>query len=144
MFDENEIKALCLIDLDTVMPGSVLYDYGDALRTGASTAEEDESNLDLVHVDFNLFKKFTQGFLEEAKNILNEEEIKHLLYGYYILTFECGMRFLADYLDGDKYFRVKYDTHNLVRARNQFKLVKEIEENWDKLEKIIKEIINNL
>lgn len=141
MFDEDSLESLCLIDLDTVMPGSVLFDYGDALRIGASNALEDEENLDLVTINLDLFEEFSRGFLEETCDILNEEEINNLINGYRVITLECGMRFLTDYLNGDKYFRIKKENHNLIRARNQLKLVEEIEKNTDKMSEIIKKII---
>lgn len=142
MFDSKTKKALCLIDLDTVMPGSILYDYGDGLRLGASTALEDEENLDLVDVNLELFEAYTRGFLEEAKEILNQYEIDNLLNGYYILTLECGMRFLTDYLNNDQYFKISKKDHNLIRAKNQFKLVLEIENKEKELKNIINKILN--
>ncbi|MCL2521773.1 MAG: aminoglycoside phosphotransferase family protein [Erysipelotrichales bacterium] len=137
MICEHNQKSLCLIDFDTVMPGSVLYDYGDALRIGASLAAEDETDLDKVKIDFNLFESFTKGFLSEAKDILNEAELENLVNGYKIIALELGMRFLHDHIAGDHYFRVHRINHNLERARNQLRLVEEIEKNQEKLEKIV-------
>lgn len=144
MIDEITKKAICVIDLDTVMPGSVLYDFGDAIRVGASTAVEDEPDLNKVNLDIELFKAFTQGFLEKTHDILTEKEIENLVEGARIITLECGMRFLTDYLEKDVYFKTNYPTHNLVRARTQFKLVKEIEKNYDILENIVKDILKGL
>ena len=142
MIDEITGKAICLIDLDTVMPGSLLFDFGDAIRIGASTAAEDEKDLSKVKLDFELFEKFSLGFLEVLKNDLTKEEINLLVDSAKIITLECGMRFLTDYLDGDKYFRTHFEDHNLVRARTQFKLVQEIEDHYDELREIINKIIN--
>lgn len=140
MIDNVTGKALCLIDLDTVMKGSLLYDYGDALRIGASTAVEDESDLSKVGINLELIKEFTLGFLEETKESITKNEVMALYEGYLVMTLEISMRFLDDYLDGDQYFRVNDDEHNLRRARNQIKLVKEIEAN----ERNIKDVINGV
>ena len=157
LFDVKTKKALCMIDLDTVMKGSLLYDYGDAIRFGASTALEDETDLDKVGIDFELFESFTEGFLLEMKPKENElienstkpiskEEIRLLYDGYHIITIELAMRFLVDYLLGDIYFRIdkKRPQHNLERARNQMKLVTEIEANEKKLKEIINKILIKL
>lgn len=144
MIDEITNKAICVIDLDTVMPGSVLYDFGDAIRVGASTAMEDEKDLSKVNLDIELFEKFTRGFLEKTYDILTVTEIENLVEGARIITLECGMRFLTDFLENDIYFQVNYPYHNLVRARTQFKLVEEIEKNYDKLDNIVKSIIKDL
>jgi len=144
MIDEKTNKAICVIDLDTVMPGSVLYDYGDAIRVGASTALEDEPNLNKVNLDIELFKLFTKGFLEKTHDILTPKEKENLVQGARIITMECGMRFLTDYLENDVYFHTTYATHNLVRAKTQFKLVQEIEKNFSKLQTIIDDILAGL
>lgn len=150
MFEKNGKKALCLIDLDTAMKGSLVYDYGDALRLGASTAAEDEVDLKKVHINFELVKAFTYGFLETVKEIIEEGEIKLLLTGYFTMTLELGMRFLTDYLDGDKYFALNEEQKekrpkiNLERARNQLKLVSEIEKHYDELNQIIQETLVEL
>lgn len=150
MFSKDGKKALCLIDLDTAMKGSLVYDYGDALRLGASTAAEDEVDLSKVNINFDLVKAFTYGFLETIKGIIVKEEIKLLLTGYFTITLELGMRFLTDYLDGDKYFALKDEQKmnrpkiNLERARNQFKLVSEIEKNYERLNKIIQDTLDEL
>lgn len=137
LFDKKTKKALCMIDLDTVMKGSILYDYGDALRAGASNAKEDEIDLDKVCINYEYFEAFTKSFLKEVKEVITVNEVKLLYYGYLIMTIEVGMRFLTDYLNGDIYFKTEYDKHNYIRARNQIKIVKEIITNENKLKKII-------
>lgn len=144
MIDENTGKFMCLIDLDTVMKGSLLYDYGDALRMGASTAAEDDPDLSHVGINLNLIDAFTRGFLYETRPrnntvYITNAEIDSLYYGYLIITLELGMRFLHDYIDNDKYFKIDVDRpkHNLERARNQLKLVEEIEKHKDDIEAII-------
>ncbi len=147
MIDKNTGKFMCLIDLDTVMKGSLLYDYGDALRMGASTALEDEIDIEKVGINLELIESFTKGFLEETRPrnnsiYITENEIDSLYYGYLIITLELGMRFLHDYIDGDVYFKVDVDRpkHNLERARNQLKLVEEIEKNKININEIIEKI----
>lgn len=137
LFDEESGEAVCVIDLDTVMPGSMLYDFGDALRMGASTAAEDEVNLDIVHFDDEAFQCFADGYLREMKDNLTETEIALLPFSSKLLTYECGIRFLTDYLNGDTYFKIHREHHNLDRARNQFKLVAEINEKEDLLNEIV-------
>lgn len=140
LFDGETKEALCVIDLDTVMPGSALYDFGDALRIGASTAAEDETDLSKVNFDCEKFKAFAKGYLSEMKDILTADEIKLLPFSAKLLTFECGTRFLTDYLNGDTYFKIHREHHNLDRARNQFKLVRDIIEKEQELNKIIENI----
>lgn len=155
MIDNITGEYLCLIDFDTVMKGSLVYDYGDALRFGASTALEDETDLDKVGINFEYFKSFTEGFLLEMKpknngkeetKPISKEEIDLLYDGYRIITLELALRFLQDYIIGDKYFRIKEGRpkHNLERARNQIKLVSEIEKNEIKLKEIINECLEKL
>lgn len=144
MLDEVTGEAICIIDLDTVMPGSLLYDFGDAIRIGASTALEDEKDLSKVQLDLNLFSLFTRGFLEALDGNIEEEELKLLVASTKIITLECGMRFLTDYLDGNTYFRIDYEEHNLIRARNQFKLVTEIERLENDMQKIVDEQVKEL
>lgn len=141
LIDDATHEAVCVIDLDTVMPGSFLYDFGDSLRFGASSADEDERDLSKVWFDLDIFKSFTKGYLEEAKSALFEEEIKLLPFSVKLLTFECGMRFLADYLNGDTYFAVHREGHNLDRARTQFKLVWDMEQKEEQMKKIVEELI---
>jgi hypothetical protein len=150
MIDKVTNKALGLIDLDTVMKGSLLYDYGDALRCGASTAEEDDVNLDNVKVNMEFFKVFTRGYLSEVKGIIVDEEIKKLVYSFFLMCFEVGMRFLTDYIDGDRYFKLNHDQKqkrpkiNLERARNQLKLAYEVENNYQQLTTIVNEVLSQL
>lgn len=138
MIDNTTGKGLCVIDLDTVMPGSALYDYGDSIRFGASTGAEDEKNLDLVNVNLELFDIYTKGYLEGCGGRLTKEEIELFPMGAKLMTFECGMRFLADYLQGDIYFKIHRPEHNLDRARTQFKLVADMEAKWEQMQEIVK------
>lgn len=138
LFDAQSDKALCVIDLDTVMPGTSIYDFGDAVRSGASTAREDEEDLSKVHFDLSMFERFTKGFLEETKGLLTAEEIRLLPLGAKIITLELASRFLADYLDGDIYFKISRTDHNLVRARNQIRLAQEMEAVFPEMEDIVR------
>ncbi len=131
LMDEKTGKARAIIDLDTVMPGSMLYDFGDSIRSGATTAAEDEKDLDKVHFDISLFEAYAEGFCSSVKDSITKTEVELLPYSAYLLTSECGMRFLTDYLSGDTYFKIHYPDHNLVRARTQIKLAHEIEEKLD-------------
>ena len=141
LFDANTDDSLCLIDLDTVMSGSYLYDFGDAMRFGASTAAEDCTDLDKVNFDLEIFEAFTKGYLECAGDILTDGEKKLIYTSVILMTYECGIRFLADYIDGDVYFRTHYDNHNLDRARNQFKLVKDMLAKKEQGEAIVKKYL---
>ncbi|MDR1940449.1 MAG: aminoglycoside phosphotransferase family protein [Clostridiales bacterium] len=127
MIDDQSGEALAVIDLDTVMPGSLLYDFGDSIRFGCNSAAEDERDLSKVGFDIGLFKKYAEGYLGEVKRLIKKSERDLLYFAPILMTFECGMRFLTDYLDGDVYFKTKYDSHNLDRAKNQYKLVLEME-----------------
>ncbi|MBE6775722.1 MAG: aminoglycoside phosphotransferase family protein [Ruminococcaceae bacterium] len=140
LFDEETNKAICVIDLDTIMPGFSLYDFGDAIRFGGNTTKEDDADLDNVNISIELFKSYTRGFLSTCAKALTKAEVDHLAFSAKLMTYECGVRFLTDYLDGDVYFRTEYPEHNLVRARNQFKLVEEIENNLDKMNSIVEKI----
>ncbi len=140
LFDRLSGEAICVIDLDTVMPGSVLYDFGDALRMGASTGAEDEVDLSKVEFDTEAFRYFAKGYLEEMQEELTSKELELLPESAALLTYECGIRFLTDYLNGDTYFKVKRENHNLDRARNQFKLVEDIIRKMDQLKAIISEL----
>ena len=142
LFDKKTGESLAVIDLDTVMPGSALYDFGDSIRFGASTAAEDEKNLERVEISLEYFKAYADGFLSEAGDILMPAEKKNLAFSAKLITFECGMRFLTDYLNGNTYFKTDYPGHNLVRAKNQFKLVADMEKKADKMNAVINEIIN--
>lgn len=141
MIDEDTGKALCVIDLDTVMPGSVLYDYGDAVRFGASTAAEDEPDTSKIALDMDLFRAFTKGFISEVKGSLTENEMKMLPLGVKIMTCELAMRFLTDYIDGDLYFKVRSPEHNLIRAHAQMKLLEDVEAKYDQMCAVIEELI---
>lgn len=141
LFDNATGKAIAVIDLDTVMPGSMLYDFGDALRMGGSTAAEDEANLETVHFDKECFEYFTKGYLQETKDVLTPMEIELLPFSVKLLTYECGIRFLTDYLNGDTYFKIHREHHNLDRARNQFKLVWELNEMENELKAIVKSLL---
>lgn len=140
LLDYTTRKPLCVIDLDTVMPGSSLYDYGDSVRFGVSTAAEDERDLTKVHVDMDLYRVFTQGYLDGCGGSLTEAETVLLPMGAKLMTLECGVRFLTDYLNGDHYFRISRETHNLDRCRTQFRLVQEMEERWEEIRQMINEV----
>lgn len=130
LLDAKSGAGVCVIDLDTVMPGFALDDFGDSIRFGASTALEDEQDLSKVHFDLNLYRAYVEGFVEGANGSLTNLEIELFPVGAKMMTLECGMRFLTDYLEGDAYFKTTYSTHNLVRARTQLKLVSEMEAFW--------------
>ncbi len=132
LLDAKTRKALCVIDIDTVMPGLTAYDFGEAIRTGASTAAEDEADLSKVEVDLELYRIFTEGFLNTC-DVLTKEEIASLPVGAKLMTLENGMRFLTDYLEGDVYFAIAHEKHNLLRSRAQLKLVRDTEKKWDKI-----------
>lgn len=137
MIDDNSGEAICVIDLDTVMPGSALYDFGDAIRSIANTAGEDEPDLSKVHFSMQVFNKYTEGYLDSTRGLLTRTEIKNLAFSAWLMTLECGMRFLSDYLSGDVYFRIDHADHNLDRCRTQFKLVQEIESGFDTMQRIV-------
>ncbi len=138
LLDAQTRKALCVVDLDTVMPGSSLYDFGDAIRYGASTAAEDERDLSRVEMDLELFRVFTRGYVRACPN-LTPRELDLLPLGAKTMTMECGVRFLTDHLDGDKYFSVHREGQNLDRARTQFKLAADMEKKWDDMQRIVAE-----
>lgn len=138
MIDDITGQGICIIDLDTVMPGLSLYDFGDAIRSGANPAEEDERDLSKVCMDLALYEEYTRGFLEEAGAFLTAAETEYLPWSAKIMTFECGMRFLTDYLNGDVYFKVHREGHNLDRARTQIKMVKDMESKFDRMAAIVK------
>lgn len=136
LFDSETNKGICVIDLDTIMPGLSLYDFGDAIRFGAKTAAEDEPDLSKVSISLDLYESYVKGYLESCAAALTKAEVENLAFSAKLMTFECGMRFLTDYLDGDVYFKTEYPEHNLVRARNQFKMVEEIEKVLPEMERI--------
>ena len=137
MIDNKTRKGICVIDLDTVMPGLAMNDFGDSIRFGASTATEDEQDLSKVSCDMELFDLYAKGFIEGCGGKLTEKEIDLMPTGAMVMTFECGMRFLTDYLQGDTYFKIHRENHNLDRCRTQFKLVKDMEAKWDTMREII-------
>ena len=137
MIDDKTGEAVCVIDLDTIMPGASVFDYGDSIRFGANTAAEDETDLSKVTTSLELFEAYTKGFLEGCAGKLTDVEVKMLPMGAKLMTFECGMRFLTDYLQGDTYFKVHREGHNLDRCRCQFALVKDLEAKWDAMAKIV-------
>ena len=138
LMDRDSGEGLCIIDLDTVMPGLSINDFGDSIRFGANHSAEDEKDLSKVNLDVSLFEAYTQAFLEGAGGTLTAAEIDHLPWGAKLMTFECGIRFLTDYLEGDVYFHTTRDGQNLDRCRTQFKLVSDMEAHWDELAEIVK------
>lgn len=137
MLDAKTGKAICVIDLDTVMPGLAVNDFGDSIRFGASTGAEDEPDLSKIECDMHLFEVYTKGFIEGCAGSLTETEIDMLPMGAKVMTYECGMRFLTDYLQGDVYFKIHREGHNLDRCRTQFKLVSDMEKKWDTMKAIV-------
>jgi Ser/Thr protein kinase RdoA (MazF antagonist) len=144
LLDEQTDRAICVIDLDTVMPGSALYDYGDAIRFGACTTSEEETDLGRVSVDMELFEAFTRGFLEAVGDRLTPDEIALLPVGAKMMACELSMRFLTDYLDGDVYFKTKYPTHNLDRAHAQMQLLVDMEKKEPEMIAVIERIVKGL
>lgn len=138
MIDNKTGKGICVIDLDTVMPGLAMNDFGDSIRFGASTAAEDEQDLSKVSCSMELFDIYAKGFIEGCAGKLTEREILELPMGAMTMTYECGMRFLTDYLQGDTYFKIHRENHNLDRCRTQFKLVADMEQKWDTMMEIVK------
>lgn len=141
MLDKETGRGICVIDLDTVMPGSALYDYGDSIRFGANTGEEDEKDLSKISCDLNLFELYTKGFIEGCGGSLTEKEIRLLPMGAKLMTLECGIRFLTDYLEGDHYFKIHRPEHNLDRCRTQFAMVKDMEDKWAQMQEIVEKYL---
>ena len=139
LFDKDTKEHLCVIDLDTVMPGLLGFDFGDAIRFAGNSASEDEQNLSKVELDLNKYKAFTKGFLSSIKSNISDAEKDTLALGAITMTIECGLRFLTDYIDGDNYFKTDYPTHNLDRARCQLKLAKDMIKKYDKMKAIVDE-----
>jgi len=139
LFDNESGKVLCVIDLDTVMPGYVLSDIGDFIRTGANTGAEDDKNLDNVSVNLEIFKAYTSGYMETAKSFLTPLEISFLPYGGRLLTYMQTVRFLTDYINGDVYYKIHHPEHNLQRTKAQFKLLQSLEEYADEMDDFMKE-----
>ena len=141
LFDDKTYKYLCVIDLDTVMPGLAGFDFGDAVRFATNTCAEDCRDLESIKVDLDKFRAFTQGFVNEVGGALTKEEIDTLVLGAITMTTECGLRFLTDFLDGDNYFKIEYPQQNLDRARCQLKLAKEMLQHKNEMEKIVQECV---
>jgi Ser/Thr protein kinase RdoA (MazF antagonist) len=137
MIDDETGEGICVVDLDTVMPGLPLYDFGDAIRSGANPAAEDEPDLSRVRMDLDLYDSFSRGYLEMSRDFLTPVEISYLPFSARLMTLECGMRFLADFLDGDVYFEVHRPGHNLDRCRTQFKMVEDMESKFDEMIRIV-------
>ena len=142
LIDLESDQPVAVIDLDTVMPGSILYDFGDSIRSGANTGEEDERDLSKVSFSLELFRSFATGFLGEVKDRLTETEKEQMAFGAILMTFECGMRFLTDHLEGDVYFKIHRENHNLDRARTQIKMVADMEKCLDDMNAIVYEVCN--
>lgn len=141
MIDDVSGEGICVIDLDTVMPGSLLYDFGDAIRSITNTAAEDERNLSIVQFSLDTYEKYVQGYLVATRDALIPVELEYLAFSARLMTLECGMRFLVDYLDGDIYFRTYRAHQNLDRCRTQFKLVQEMENQSDVMEEMVRECV---
>ncbi len=139
LLDKDTRQSLCVLDLDTVMPGLSLYDFGDSIRFGAATAPEDAPDPSEMKLNLHLFEIYTKGYLEAAPS-LTDREVKLLPMGALIMTLEVGMRFLTDYLEGDRYFKTDYENHNLVRARAQLALVADMQKKWDALNRIVADV----
>ncbi len=138
LMDAETGEGVCVIDLDTVMPGLAAYDFGDSIRFGANTAAEDETDLSNVALSLPMFEAYTRGYLSAVGDALTEAEIALLPMGAKLMTLECGLRFLTDHLNGDVYFKVHRENHNLDRARNQFALVRDMELKWDEMHRIVR------
>lgn len=137
LIDAATGKGICVIDLDTVMPGLSAYDFGDSIRTGANDCAEDEPDQSKVHFDLHLYEVFAKGYLSTAGASMRRAEKKSLAWGARLMTLECGIRFLTDYLEGDHYFHIAHPDHNLDRARTQFTLVRQMEEVFDQMLEIV-------
>ena len=141
MLDPKTGEGVCVIDLDTVMPGSLLYDFGDALRFGGNSGAEDETDLSKIYFRLDYFEAFVRGFVQELGAKMTKREIELLPFSVKLMTYECGIRFLADYLNGDTYFRIHREKHNLDRCHTQFKLVADMEEKMAEMQAIVKKYI---
>jgi Ser/Thr protein kinase RdoA (MazF antagonist) len=141
LFDKNG-EVLCVIDLDTVLNSTVLNDFGDAIRFYTNTGKEDDTNLDNVSMNMEIFTAFAKGYLEEAGSFLTEKEIEYLAFSAKYITYEQVLRFLMDYIDGDNYYKTKSEDHNLIRTRAQYKLLTSIEKQYDAMKKVVKELIS--
>ena len=139
LIDTETGKGMCVIDLDTVMPGSVLYDFGDMIRTTTNQAVEDESDLSKVEMNIDYFRALVKGYLETASGFLTEKERELLAFSGKLITFEIGLRFLNDYLQGDTYFKTHREGQNIDRCRKQFKMVQSMEDQMDAMQKIVED-----
>lgn len=144
LFNKETGEPLVVIDLDTVMPGLAAHDFGDAVRCAANTAAEDEKDLSKVSFDLDLYRSFTEGYISETADILTEAEIDNMALGALTIAIELGMRFLDDYITGDKYFKTRYDGHNLDRTRCQFALASDMEKKFDEMNKIVKDVATRI
>ena len=143
LFDKETNKHMCVIDLDTVMPGLAGFDFGDSIRFAANTCAEDEEDISKVEVDLDKFRAFTEGFISQVGDSLTPAEIRTLPLGAVTMTSECGLRFLTDYIDGDNYFGIDHPKHNLVRARCQLALAQDLIRNLDKMNTIVEDCVKN-
>ena len=141
MIDDNTNKGVCVIDLDTVMPGSLLYDFGDSIRFAACNSAEDEEDLSKVYHRLDLFEEYVSGFLKGVGSNITEKEIELLPFSAFLLTYELVLRFLGDYLNGDVYFQTRRDKHNLIRARAQLKLALDTESKLGEMAEIVKKYV---
>ena len=137
LLNAETLEGLAVIDLDTVMPGSVCYDFGDSIRFGCNSSYEDEADLSKVYFKMDMFEAYVEGYLSMMTDITDVEK-EHLVDGAILMTFECGIRFLSDFLDGDTYFKTTKENHNLLRCRTQFKLVSEMEKNRELMLEIVR------
>ncbi len=144
LLEKDSGEGICVIDLDTVMPGLSVNDFGDSIRFGANHSAEDEQDLSKVNFDLPLYEAYTRGFLEEAIGVLTQAELEYLPWGAKLMTLECGIRFLTDYLEGDTYFHTNRPNQNLDRCRTQFKLVADMERAWNEMNRIVVEVAAEL
>jgi len=138
LFDEKG-DVLCVIDLDTVLNSTVLNDFGDAMRSYTNTGLEDDENLNNVNMDMEIFKAYTKGYLEETISFLSPSELEYLAFSAKYITYEQVLRFLMDYIDGDKYYKVKSSEHNLTRTKAQYKLLTSMEEQFEEMTKFVEQ-----
>jgi hypothetical protein len=138
MIDKKSGEGVCVIDLDTVMPGLVVFDFGDSVRSGANPAVEDEQDLSQVFLDLEIYDRLAHGFLEESRDFLSVTELDHLAFGAKLITYEQSIRFLTDHINGDIYYKISRQNHNLDRCRTQIKMVRDMEQKFDQMTNIAK------
>jgi Ser/Thr protein kinase RdoA (MazF antagonist) len=143
LFEKESDLGICMVDLDTVMPGNLLFDYGDAIRSMTNSSVEDEPNTANVNFRFDFFEAYANGFIASSFPILSRDEIALLPFAPYIITIEQGIRFLSDYLQGNKYYKIDYPEQNLIRCKTQFKLAEEMELNTERMKETIHQIIQS-